>query len=135
MAKEDLKKFQELLASDADFQEKFRKAAEAYTGEQDEKSVFDNLLLPLAKEHGLSATYDEFKEYMSNFAVSAGNELSEDELAQVAGGKDSGVALCAAVGIGDIFGVTMGKENTAIQDGMVCAVVGLVPICLGIGGR
>ena len=34
MAKADLIKFRELLISDAEFQEKFRKAAEAYNGEQ-----------------------------------------------------------------------------------------------------
>jgi hypothetical protein len=35
----------------------------AYTGEKDEKAVFDNVLVPLAGEYGLSATYEEFKEF------------------------------------------------------------------------
>ena len=39
-----------ILISDDEFREKFRKAAENYKGEQDEKAVFDNLLLPLAQD-------------------------------------------------------------------------------------
>ena len=50
MAKADIIKFQELLNSDAEFREKLSKAAEVYTGEADERKVFDNLLLPFAQE-------------------------------------------------------------------------------------
>ena len=64
MSKSDLIRFRNLLMNDAGFQEKFRKAAEKYTGGQDEKTVFETLLLPLAQEYGLSATYDEFKAYL-----------------------------------------------------------------------
>ena len=87
MSKQDIKEFQKLLTSDAEFQKKFRAAAEAFTGEQDEKVIFDNLLLPLAKEYGLSVTYEEFRECAD--ALSGGSEfiLSEDELEQVAGGN------------------------------------------------
>ena len=63
MAKADIIKFRELLLTDTEFQEKLRKASEAYKGEKDEKAVFDNVLTPLAKEYGLSATYEEFREY------------------------------------------------------------------------
>ena len=55
MAKEDLNRFRSLLLSNEDFQEKLRKAAAEYTGGKDEKSVFDNLLLPLAQEYGMKA--------------------------------------------------------------------------------
>lgn len=90
MAKADILKFRELLLKDPEFQEKFRKAAEAYKGEKDEKSVFDNVLTPLAREYGLSATYEEFQEYAGALTGGADGELSEDELEQVAGGKGSG---------------------------------------------
>ena len=96
MANTDIQKFKELLAGDAGFREKFKKAAEAYTGEQDMKSVFDDLLLPLGKEYGLSATYDEFKEYTDSLTPADG-ELSEAELSQVAGGKDDCTNASAAV--------------------------------------
>ncbi len=96
MANTDILKFKELLTADAGFQEKFKKAAESYSGAPDVKSVFDNVLLPLGKEYGLSATFDEFKGYMDSLGNRDG-ELSDDELAQVAGGKADGTNASAAV--------------------------------------
>ena len=100
MAKADMMKFRELMFTDADFQEKLKNAGEAYTGDKSEKAVFDNVLIPLAKEYGLSATFEEFKEYTKAFTGSAEGELSDDELSQVAGGKGLGAAACASAGIG-----------------------------------
>ncbi len=129
MAKADLIKFRDLLVSDPEFQEKFRKAAEAYKGPQDEKAVFEDLLLPLGKEHGLSATYEEFKEFTSALKDAASGELSEDELTQVAGGKNSGFGLCAGIGIGDLFG---GHKDLSEGYRLGCQVVG-ASVCLGVG--
>ena len=133
MAIEDLKKFQKLLISDADFQEKLRKAGEAYTGEQDEKSVYNNLLLPLAKEYGLSATYEEFEEYISGLRADSG-ELSDDELEQVAGGKISGggagAVLCKYIGGG------VGAGGTSDTGGGACVAIGFGygnALCLILG--
>ncbi len=100
MAKSDLIKFRDLYLSDISFQEKLRNAAEAYTGEKDEKAVFDNVLVPLAGEYGLSATYEEFKEFAGAFSGETAGELSEDELSQVAGGKGDGLIACAIAGLG-----------------------------------
>ena len=97
MAKSDLVKFRELLNTDAEFQEKLREAAASYTGEPDERAVFDNLLVPLAKAYGLSATFEEFAEYLGTFMSGGEMELSEDELAMVAGGKGA----CLVVGGSD----------------------------------
>ena len=97
MAKSDLVKFRELLNTDTAFQDKLRKAAESYTGEPDDKAVFDNLLIPLAGEYGLSASYEEFVEYLGAFMGDGGSELSEDELAMVAGGK----GICFVIGGSD----------------------------------
>ena len=94
MAKADLIKFRELLNTDTEFQDKLRKAAESYTGEPGDKAVFENLLIPLAKEYGLSATFEEFVEYLKAFMGGGEAELSEDELAMVAGGK----GICFVVG-------------------------------------
>lgn len=124
MSNADLLKFKELLNSDAEFQEKLRKAAEEYTGEQDEKAVFENLLSPLAQEYGLSATYEEFKEYIDGFSGGAEGELSEDELEQVAGGKDSGFGFCILLGGGDMFGA---------GHGYACEVIGMSSVCIGNG--
>ena len=128
MAKADIIKFRELLLTDAEFQEKLRKAGEAYKGENDDKAVFDNVLIPLAKEYGLSATYEEFKEYTDAFAKDADGELSEDELSQVAGGKGDGAVLCGIVGLG--IGHTKLEKGTA-----GCFVLGVgagICVCEGI---
>lgn len=90
-------KFRELLNTDIEFQNKLRKAAESYTGEPGDKAVFDNLLVPFAKEYGLSATYEEFAGYLGAFMSDEERELSEDELAMVAGGK----GLCFVIGGSD----------------------------------
>ncbi len=125
MAKADIIKFRELLLTDADFQEKLRKAAESYTGEKNEKAVFDNVLTPIAREHGLSATFEEFKEYADSFAAGAEGELSEDELKQVAGGKGTGIFVCAIMGAG--FGNTGNPNDNCFFIGMgigACAAEG-----------
>ena len=93
MATADLNRFKELLNSDMEFREKLRKRAEEYTGEPDDKSVFEGVLLPIGKEYGLSATYEEFISFAGDLNGEEG-ELSEEELAQVAGGK----GLCFVVG-------------------------------------
>ncbi len=127
MVKADLIKFRDLLVNDSDFQEELREAAEKYTGEQDEKSVFENLLLPLGQKHGLSATYDEFKEFTGAFAADAQGELSEDELEQVAGGKGGGLiwTKCVLFGYGIGVGGAVEKTSTGYDTGM--------GICIGIG--
>ena len=127
MSNADLIKFRDLLTSGAEFQDKFRKAVENYKGPQDEKAVFDNLLLPLAQERGLSATYEEFKVYTDSFKETDG-ELSERELAQVAGGKDSGYGFCIGVGAGDMFG----DKEKGVGARITCQAVGLA-VCPGVG--
>ena len=125
MAKEDLNKFRELLVSDTDFQAMFRKAAEEYTGEQNEKAVFDNLLMPLAEKFGLSASYEEFSEFISSFTRGSDEEISEDELAQVAGGKGSGGFVCGGIGAG--LGTTNEQKDYCVVIGVglgACVVEG-----------
>ena len=116
MAKTDLIKFRELLNSDIGFQEKLKKAAEEYTGDQNEKAVFDNLLMPFAEKYGLSASYEEFSEFIRALSGGSDGELSEDELAQVAGGKGSGGFLCGGIGVG------LGRTN---ETGDYCVVGGV----------
>ncbi len=132
MAKEDLKKFHELITTDPEFQEKFKAAAEKYDGEPDEEAVFEKVVLPLGKEHGLSATYDEFRDYIEAVASGAENgelagELSEDELTQVAGGKGGGAGIgkCAIFGVG----IGVGGADTPHGSGSHFGV----GICIGIG--
>lgn len=116
MAKADVLKFRELLFTDAEFREKFRKAAESYTGEKNEQAVFDNLLLPLAEEHGLSATFEEFKTFADNFGRAEG-ELSDDELEQVAGGKSGGAGGFSCLGVGIGLGGGGGSNGDEVAGG------------------
>lgn len=132
MINKDLLKFRELLESDAEFQEKMRKATEAYKGETGEKEVFENLLLPLGQEYGLSATYEEFQALTGGLTGDEEAELSEDELAQVAGGKNSGYGACFGIGAGDMFGVSEATGNFSFY---ACELIGVGTICLAVGGR
>lgn len=74
------------------------------------------MLVPLAKEYGLSATFEEFREYAGSFSGGADGELSDDELTQVAGGKGSGGFVCGIVGAG--FGNTGNPNDNCFFLGM-----------------
>lgn len=115
----DLEKFRELLLTDEEFQKKLQAAAVAYTGDQTEEAVFNNVLVPIASGYGISATFDEFKDYISSLNDDA--EMSKEELSQVAGGKINGGGVgateCAGIGIG--FGASAGSES-----GGGCVVIG-----------
>jgi len=98
---EGLKKFEELLKNDPDFQKELQKRAENYSGEPDEKAFFDSVLIPFAEEYGISATYEEYQEYIQGLINAP---LSAEEMEQVTGGYGSGKGYggvaCAAVGLG-----------------------------------
>jgi len=126
----DIERFRELLFTDEGFQAKLKTAAEAYTGEQTEEAVFNDLLVPLASEYGITATFDDFKKYLDSIKD---QELSADEIAQVAGGgKDAvgfGASGCLYVGVGWGGG---GESGSAAG----CAVVGFgnsAAACAGDG--
>ena len=115
---EGLKKFEELMKTDAAFQEKLKAAMESYTGEQTEEAVFDAVLVPLAKEYGISASFEEYKEY-ANHISGEDRELNEDEVNQVAGGGKGGgfgLSACAIIGIG--------AGGAGSESGGACAVIG-----------
>jgi len=127
---EGLKKFEELLKSDATFQKKLKNAVESYTGEQTEQAVFEAVLVPLAKEYGISATFEEFKEYVAIISTED-RELNEDEVSQIAGGtKGIGMGTTACLGIG------VGVGGSYIDSTSVCAIVGFgsgADACVGEG--
>lgn len=79
-----LEKFRELLLTDQDFQEKLKDALLSYNGEKTQEAVFDSILVPLASEYDITASFDEFKTYIEQLAND--QELSSDEIAQVSGG-------------------------------------------------
>lgn len=134
MAKADFIKFQELLNSDAEFREKFRTAVGNYTGSPELQEVFEKVILPLGEERGLSATYEEFAGYMKALSEGSQAELSEDELAQVAGGKVSaaGVGALGCQFIGAGLGGGGGTDGGGICVGIGMGGGGLVCLAAGI---
>jgi len=125
-----IKKFEELARTDEVFQQKLQDALASYTGEQTEEAVFANVLSPFAAEYGISATYDEFKEYISN---QNNMELSRDDLSQIAGGKVSGGGLviqrCEIFGFGAGAGGGSGAGGACVGIGFGKGVTG----CLTAG--
>ena len=126
---EGIKKFEELLKTDESFKAKLQAAAEAYTGEENEEAVFNGVLLPVAKEYGISASYEELKDYIGNLA-STDEIMDEEELKQIAGSKGGGfgAGVCYGVGIG--WGAAGGDGGS-----VACIVVGhgTKYCCLGEG--
>ena len=102
----DIIKFQELLLNDQEFQGKLKEAVKDYKGEATEEAFFQEILVPFAEEYGISASYEEYREYIEKRANEASREiLTDDELAQISGGtmgKGSGYGglACSVVGIG-----------------------------------
>lgn len=109
-----IRKFRELLLTDEAFQQKLKAATEAYTGEQTEEAVFNDVLAPLAAEYGITATYEEFHDY-----ILGDQEMDQEELTQVAGGKSGGLGgqFCFGLGLGAGGG---GGDGT----GGACAIIG-----------
>ena len=127
--KEDIKKFEELFSTDQEFQSRLQKAISSYTGEKSEEAIFNNILVPIAAEYGLSASYDELKEYLDDIETTS-KELTPDELEQAAGGGSNkiyggGINLCYGAGIG------LGGSDTT--DCIVVGAGGGTTICLGVG--
>ena len=117
---EGISKFRELLLTDEEFQQKLQAAGEAYDGDQNEEAVFNNVLVPLAAQYGITATYDEFKTYVESLS---GTEMSEEELSAVAGGDKAngggfGALTCASLGLG------IGGAASTVGGG-VCVILGL----------
>ncbi len=130
MSKEVFTKFEELLRTDISFQTKLRQAAEQYSGDSgDEKAIFENLLLPVAQEYGLSASYEEFRDYMKAITSPGNEELSENELEQVAGGKGGGAGVGFCLGIGTGIGGGGATAPDIPVNGGLCAMIGI-----GVGG-
>ena len=125
---ENLERFKELLLTDEEFQSKLKAASEAYTGEQTEEAVFNNVLVPLAAEYGVTATFDEFKDYLSGLE---NVEMSQEELGQIAGGdKGFGASACFGVGVG------VGGHGEGSRINAICILVGTgdkVAACAGNG--
>lgn len=133
---EDLKKMEELLMADENCRTKLKEAFESYTGENTEEEVFNNVLVPFAKEYGITASFEDFKAYIEKKGQAV-TELDASEMAQVTGGgsydKGVGAAACFLIGAG--VGV-VGILNSDFEGGNICWWVGIgegAQACLGEG--
>jgi predicted ribosomally synthesized peptide with nif11-like leader len=80
MSKENVKLFYEALARDKALQAKFNAL------NQKKGTIYRKELIPLAKKAGFDFTEAELQDYARDAEKPAKHELSEDELAAVAGG-------------------------------------------------
>ncbi len=97
---EGIRKLMERSKTDAEFRKKVRAAIDAYSGERTEEAVFSNIFVPVAAEYGVTATFEDFKEYLESQNDS---ELSDEETVQIAGGEDKTEPyqpLCTQTGMG-----------------------------------
>ena len=94
MAKENVAKFFEKLASDKALAEKLAAANKDYAGGHEvkagddaaKKAAVEEILLPIAKEAGFTFTYDELAAYEKDQQGKLEGEVSDDEMASAAGG-------------------------------------------------
>ena len=137
---EGIKKFEELLKTDEVFQKKLADAAQAYKGEMTQEAIFNNVLVPFASEYGITATFDELNDYLEGLVNN--QEMDENELKQVAGGKNPsdaygmGLTFCAYAGVG-IGGSGDGKGNVGacVGVGGGSSVGGGMSCCVGLGSN
>ena len=94
MAKENVKKFLEELSTNKELQEKFMEAQKGYEAEgKGEEEIFEDIVLPIAKEAGYDFTISEYKNAQRDVIAEKG--ISEEELENVSGGW----SVCWGVGI------------------------------------
>ena len=123
---QDIKKFIELLKTDESLQEQMKAAAEKYEGNQMPEAAFKDLVLSIAQEAGFHFTWEDLQEYVKQEAEKL-QELSADEMSQVAGGSSGGglgACLSAGLGIGftgEFFCLVIGGGEGA----SICAVKGV----------
>lgn len=132
MAQENVREFMEFLNRDEELQKKLKTATEAYTGDKtDEKAVFEAVIVPIAKEAGYEFSFEDVEELAKASGV---DELSEDELAAVAGG---GYILNACGGLGITYDNDTGEAIDSNVHGFGCSeALGGATACfkgLGIG--
>ena len=129
----DIKEFVEMIKNDTAVQEKIKKAVEGYTGDKTDEAVWEAVLAPIASEAGFDVTLNDYMAYVDE--IKASGELSDDEMAQIAGGagfcfliggsggaeasarKRDGCGACAFLGVGiGFFGEFPNQKPLADND-------------------
>jgi len=99
---ENIKRFYDALAKDEALRNMFKEIAKKYEGQKPDDEQADSIcekeLIPFAKSAGYDFTLEELKEYSRDAAKPATRQLSEEELAAVAGGT----CVCVVSGYGNL---------------------------------
>jgi len=118
MSKENVKLFYEALAKDKALQEKAIAIGKKYESQKldDAKTnfIYQQELVPLAKDAGYDFTLAELQEYASEIKKPGMREVSEEELTAVAGGQ---ACACAVPGFGGITDTDMACICAGIGSG------------------
>jgi len=132
MSRDNIKLFYEALAKDKALQEKAKAIGKKYEGQKTDddkvKEIYQQELVPLARQAGYEFTLAELKEYAQESQKPGMREVSEEELAGVAGGN----CACVLGGGGDldggkvdcVCGVGGGGGTKDSGSWCVCAVYG-----------
>lgn len=121
MAKEDVKKFSEEVLANKELQEKIMAAQKGYETEgKSEEEIFEDILLPIAKESGFEFTISEYKS--AQRGAMAGKGISEEELENVSGGGWNCFIFGESIGICVGPGVEHQEEDS--HGIYVCVVLG-----------
>jgi hypothetical protein len=126
MSKENVKRFYEALVKDAGLQEKFKAVSRKYEGQKPDvaqaETIYQKELVPLAREAGYVFTLAELKGYVAAARKPAMREISEEEMAGVAGGN----CACLVGGGGKLDGHTCAcvVGGGGMGGGTTCACVG-----------
>lgn len=90
MSQENVKLFYEALVKDEGLKAKFVAIGERHKGEAPAEAALEGMfqteVLPLAKSAGFEFTFEEVKAYAEQARQSQTDDLSDEELAAVAGG-------------------------------------------------
>ena len=120
-------KFVALIKEDPSLSEKFNSAVENYNGDQSIEDIFQNILLPLAKEYGCDFTLEDMQEYIHREEASV-LELSSDEMDIVAGGGGGvgiGASACFIIGLGCASQGEIDMRDGSLTEMGVCGGIGI----------
>ena len=124
----NVQKFVDLLQTDAVFLEKMQDAVGNYSGEQTAEAVFQKVIQPAAEEKGFRFTLEDMQEYIRENNDSE-QMVSQDEMAQVAGGGTGGLGATACFVIGVGLGLTVSHHtddnDSDIDEVGTCCIIGL----------
>ena len=130
MSKENVKLFYEELAKNEALQEKFKVIGKKYEGQTTDEVqmdlIYQNEILPIAKESGFEFTLAELKEYKQEVTQPQSGKVSDEELGAVAGGQH---VDCACI-IG-------GGGGNGLGEACACVLIGFADnaafACFGTG--